>query len=655
MRLRHYLYIVSLAALAACNSEELTPSDAVGEEIRLSAGTVSGNSTVATRGDISYKAFADNTAIALQVSGTWTGHSSENVTLPTTATPSASNNSNLSLSPALYWDDYGSADPANAETGRKEGLTIYGVAADGETTAPAVTDWTKLVWDLGADQTSGISAKDLLISNNVKGDKTYRFESRADGKQLKFHHVLSKITVNLKADEGFTDNKFASDPVVMLTSNEANNTANTEWAYTSGTFNVTTGEIDKSSLTRNAVTMYQAATAATGYAVTKEALVMPGSTFNNDAATIMSINADGNIYYVTAEKIRTAINATDHANGTAYPTEAGKNYIFKVIVNKTGVTVTATVKDWDTVDSEQETPAISFTADVTSNSNTTAGSSLSSGDTFRLWKTSAFTETALAATETTTVTYDGSKYTYDPTLYWQSAKDNSYFRALATMTTTTTATETTTTIAAIPDVAATDKNVSQGTDFLWGTTDKHTGTYTGGSKEYAEGDAINPRTGDVPLIIKHAMSKVVVELSTSTDASAVVLTDATVTLTNLATAGTISLETGNVTASSSKDAIAVNAAEKALDATTSYSNLIMVPQSIGDTSRLIVTLKDGTTYSLQLNTCKADANSPAITTWAGGSKYTYNITLKKQEISFRVLVQDWDKKEGSGNASLDWD
>ena len=101
MRLRYYLYIVSLAALAACNSEELTPSDAVGEEIRLSAGTVSGNSTVATRGDISYKAFADNTAIALQVSGTWTGHSSEIVTLPTTATPSASNNSNLSLSPAL--------------------------------------------------------------------------------------------------------------------------------------------------------------------------------------------------------------------------------------------------------------------------------------------------------------------------------------------------------------------------------------------------------------------------------------------------------------------------------------------------------------------------------------------------------------------------
>lgn len=646
MRLRYYLYIVSLAALAACNSEELTPSDAVGEEIRLSAGTVSGNSTVATRGDISYKAFADNTAIALQVSGTWTGHSSENVTLPTTATPSASNNSNLSLSPALYWDDYGSADPANAETGRKEGLTIYGVAADGETTAPAVTDWTKLVWDLGADQTSGISAKDLLISNNVKGDKTYRFESRADGKQLKFHHVLSKITVNLKADEGFTDNKFASDPVVMLTSNEANNTANTEWAYTSGTFNVTTGEIDKSSLTRNAVTMYQAATAATGYTVTKEALVMPGSTFNNDAATIMSINADGNIYYVTAEKIRTAINATDHANGTAYPTEAGKNYIFKVIVNKTGVTVTATVKDWDTVDSEQETPAISFTADVTSNSNTTAGSSLSSGDTFTLWKTSAFTETALAAAETTTVTYDGSKYTYDPTLYWQSAKDNSYFRALATMTTTTTATETTKKIA-----ATTSYDANQDTDVLWGTTAEHTGTYTSGSNVYKESAIINPRTGAVPLIFKHAMSNVVVVLSTSDDASKVDYSNATITISNLYTNGTINIADGEVKVPDGSTTSTV----------TVSGETIMVPQDIDSNAKLVINLNDNadpeksTTYSLQLNTCKADANSPAITTWAGGSKYTYNITLKKQEISFRVLVLDWDKKEGSGNASLDWD
>lgn len=634
MRLRHYLYIVSLVALSACNSEELNTSDTTDGEIRLSAATIEGNTAVTTRTITpgSPKALTEGTAIALQVSGTWTKESSSETVVKTpTATAAASTTTanSLTLNPSLYWDDFGTADPANATTGRTSGLTIYGVAIDGVTTAPEVTSWTSLTWDLGAVQTGGISAKDLLLSNNVSGTNTYKFSDSR--KQLEFKHVLSKITVNILAGEGF-DGKFTNDPVVVLTSNEANSTTNAEWAYTSGTFDVTTGKLDESSLIRNAVTMAQVATAATNYTVTKEALVMPGSTFASDAATIMRINADGNIYYITAEKIRTAIDATDHANGTAYPTKAGKNYIFKVRVNKTGVEVTATVKDWDTVDSEQETPAISFTADVTSSTNTTTGSSLSSGDTFTLWKTGDLS--ALATAEKTTVTYDGnSTYTYNPTLYWQSAKDDSYFRALATMTSTgISATESTT--------------ANQGTDLLWGTTAAHTGTYSEGSKEYAESAIINPRTGAVPLIFKHAMSNVVVELSTSTDAASEVnLTDATVTMSNLYTNGKIDIAGGTVSVPDDSEKSTV----------TVSGETIMVPQTIGDTSKMTITLKDGTTYSLQLNTCTNDASSTAIASWVGGSKYTYKIYLEKEAMKFSVTITGWDPVYGSGNATLDWD
>ena len=652
MRLKHYLYIVSLVALSACNSEELNTSDTTDGEIRLSAATIEGNTAVTTRTITSGepKAFTEGTAIALQVSGMWTGHTpSETVTLTTTATAAAptTTTNDLTLSPALYWDDFGTADPANATTGRTNGLTIYGVAIDvvtDETKAPNVGDWTARSWDLGADQTSGISTKDLLLSNNVSGTNTYKFSDSS--KQLEFKHVLSKITVNILAGEGF-DGKFTNDPVVVLTSNEANSTTNAEWAYTSGTFDVTTGKLDESSLIRNAVTMAQVATAATNYTVTKEALVMPGSTFASDAATIMRINADGNIYYITAEKIRTAIDATDHANGTAYPTKAGKNYIFRVRVNKTGVEVTATVKDWDTVDSEEETPAISFTADVTSSTNTTIGSSLSSGDTFRLWKTSAFTETALAAANTTLVTYDGNKYTYDPTLYWQSAKDDSYFRALATMTTTGSGTSATTTIAATESTT-----VNQGTDVLWGTTAAHTGTYSEGSKEYAESSVINPRTGVVPLILKHAMSNVVVELATSNDASAVDYSNATISISNLYTNGTINIADGEVKVSDGSKTSTV--------AVTVSGETIMVPQTIDTNAKLVINLNDNTdpekstTYSLLLKDCK-DEKGNYITEWKSGNKYTYTITLKKQEISFRAMVQDWTENTGSGDATLDWD
>ena len=635
MRLKQYLYIVSIVALTACTSEELTPSDAVGEEIRLSAATVSGNTAVTTRADEgpTYKPFSDETAITLLVSGTWTGHLPETVTLPTTATPSASNSNDLSLTHAIYWDDYGSADPANANTGRKEGLTIYGVAIDGETTAPEVKNWTALNLNLGTDQTTGISAKDLLISNNVKGDKTYKFEARAYGKQLEFHHVLSKITVNLYAGEGFENHSFAQTPVVNLTSNEASSSANEEWACTEGTIDVTTDELTLTG-TSHIVKMAQAATTAEGYTVTKEALVMPGSTFANDKAIIFSINADGNIYYVTAEKIRTAINATDHGNGTPYPTEAGKNYIFNVTVNKTGITVTAAVKNWETVNTDKETPAINFAADVTSidKSNNAA---LKNGDSFSLWMTKDLANIGSVAT---TAEYDGGKFVNSPAIYWPNGSDKFYFRALAQKTSTKTLD------------AVTTNDMAQGTDLLWGTTAAHTGTEADNTTthDYAEGAAINPRTGNVPMLFKHTMSNVVINLTTSDDDSKVILTDATVTLTNLTTSGKVDIATGVVTPGSTL-------AAKAVDGATVFNNLIMVPQTITDDARLIITT-NGTTYSLQLNKCVDTVDKDVlIKNWTSGNKYTYTITLKKEEVAFRALVQDWTPNTGSGNATLDWD
>lgn len=626
MRLKQYLYIVSIVALTACTSEELTPSDAVGEEIRLSAATVSGNTAVTTRADEgpTYKPFSDETAITLLVSGTWTGHLPETVTLPTTATPSASNSNDLSLIQAIYWDDYGSADPANAETGRKKGLTIYGVAIDGETTAPEINNWTALNLNLGTDQTTGISAKDLLISNNVKGANTYKFEARAYGKQLEFHHVLSKITVNLYAGEGFENHSFAQTPVVNLTSNEANSSINEEWAYTEGTIDITTGELTLTD-TRNVIKMAQTKATA-DYTVTKEALVMPGSTFANDKAIIFSINADGNIYYVTAEKIRTAISTTHETDG-AYKTEAGKNYIFNITVNKTGITVTAAVKNWETVNTEKETPAINFTADVTSIDKANDG--LTDGDTFTLWKMSALTDEAFTKAKKTLVTYENDAFTYAPQLYWDHALDNSFFRALAQKGTTLTAVE--------------EPTLEQGTDLLWGTTAKHTGTEADGTTthEYDEGDAINPRTGDVPLIFKHVMSNVVVKLETTTDDSQVETGGATITMTKLYKDGKFSIFDGEITSVTTPSTITVD------------GETIMVPQNIDDEAKLIIKLKDGTTYSLLLNTCK-DTNG-FVKTWESGKQYEYTISLQKEEIQFRVMVKEWTKDESSGKATLDWD
>ena len=144
------------------------------------------------------------------------------------------------------------------------------------------------------------------------------------------------------------------------------------------------------------------------------------------------------------------------------------------------------------------------------------------------------------------------------------------------------------------------------------------------------------------------MTNVVINLTTSSDASAVELTGAKITLTNLYNDGSIDIASGDITHGSAK-------AAKAVKEATDY-DLIMIPQTIDDNSKLIITLTDDTTYSLQLNKCtdKTD-DTTLIADWKSGNMYTYTITLKKEEVSFRALIQEWGKNTGSGNATLDWD
>lgn len=385
MKLRHSIYIAPLLVLAACNSEKLPTAGHPDGAIELRAGLVEGSGAVTKAGaednHTSHLTLTENTKLALRVSGTWTGHDPSSVVKTTTATVGSetsdgSKHNSLSCSPVLYWDDYGTADPANAATGRADGLTIYGVAINGKTdAAPSVTDaqWTSgLPWTLTADQTgegNKPADKDLLISNNLQASNnqnpdeddcgTYKFINRTQGKLLEFRHALSKITVNLKAGEGFNDS--FSSTTVQLTSNEGTPVDASSWPIITGKVDITNGNIDITSAgqgTHAAVTMHQAATTTDGYTVTKEALVMPGSAFKKDAI-IARINADGNIYYVTSAKIREAINATAH--DTDDPTESGKNYVINVIVNKTAIEVTATVTDWVTVTAAEVAPKINIT------------------------------------------------------------------------------------------------------------------------------------------------------------------------------------------------------------------------------------------------------------------------------------------------------
>lgn len=447
MKYTHYLNIVSLAFLIACSSEEQVTTipdiniEPDNGEIMLSAGI--GSQKTATRAGAEdnharHQNFTNGTKLTLRISGTWTGHSpSTNIVLTTTGTiGSATGTGNLhnavTCDPIRYWEDYGSSDAANAATGRTEGLTIYGAAINGKTTAPTVSDYTALSWTLPTDQTSTNNTpadKDLLITNNVKsgtGDGTYRFADRASGKLLEFTHALSKITVNLLAGDGFGGSFGTATPEVKLTSNEGNATTNAEWAYTTGTVNITDGTVSSQG-TPAVIYMYQTATPTTSYTVTKEALVMPGSQFSSDDAIIVRIKVADNIYYIKAKNIRTAM-AT--AGDTDYWTKAGKNYVINVQVNQTGVKVTATVTNWTDVSAEVVEPVININTDFGTPSATSLGK-----DAFSFYRSTSLntgysTKSGSYYPAESVISKSGDEWTMSPQLYWPSHNTHYQFRGV---------------------------------------------------------------------------------------------------------------------------------------------------------------------------------------------------------------------------------
>lgn len=710
----HYIYIGALAFLIACSSEERITTDSNEDPsgpIKLSAGIVEGSTKATTRSGAednhaNHQALTSDTKLALRVSGTWTNHSPETVVKITTATvgaetSSGSKHNSLTCSPLLYWDDYGSADPANATTGRTEGLTIYGAAINGKTIAPSVSDWTALSWTLPANQTASESTpadKDLLISNNVKAgtdDGTYKFDSRASGKLLEFTHALSKITVNLNANNGFTDGVFASAPEVKLTSNNAS-TSYAEWAYTTGTINITTGAVS-SQANPAVITMWQAVSAPDGYDITKEALIIPGSQFSADDAIIARINADGNIYYVTAEKIRTAISAS-HASEGAYSTEAGKNYIINVTVNKTDIVVTATVANWTNISADEVAPVINVSGDL-------GGSAVISADkTFSFYRSSSplinlgysydeslkennyyKEESVLGYTHSTTT------WTMSPVLYWPNHNTHYQFRAVwpRTVTTTTGDEDKPRVVKEVPDGYTSEYQLIKvhneaytpdhfPSDLMIARPDVPNGYQNCGNNEvghqkvnlYTNG--ICAREGTINLKFKYMMAQVEVILTTTdTDYDKVKLDGAIVELVNVHKTGSVKLGDMEIITTGVKSATPAPATDTFGDYTLDYNSTsthyhsAIVPQPLRFTEPLAdgnlkfrikimnaagdavddIYYADIKPISVKV-TSSSDAAAP-VTNWESGKHYVYTLHLSKTEIKVTATLANWTEVTAS--------
>lgn len=708
-----------LALLTACNSkdavtEEVTPApwDPVNEKVKLYAGIAEGGQQVMTRAgaedshDI-HKTLGAGTKVALRVSGTWTGHDPVAVVKTTTGTvegvkEGTDNKHNiLSCNPVLNWDDYGTADPANAETGRAQGLTVYGAAIDGKTTLPTVltniADWTALSWTLSDNQSQANETpadKDLLISNNVRTATagasyqydcgTYLFTERTSGKLLEFRHALSRITFNLRAGEGFTGGVFDTTTAeeVKLTSNETGGTLD-EWPILSGAVNITTGDVDITTPTRGTVIMNQTATPTTGWTVTKEALVMPGSEFLTDAAVIARINADDNIYYVTAAKIRAAISTAGLITDGHYLTQPGKNYIINVIINKTDISVTATITDWIDVEAEDEAPVINVDAafgaigSPTPNAfsfyrSTSLYDGYSTGNAVGIYYPS---ESSVSYTADKDNDGNPDGWLMAPKLYWPTHNTHYQFRGVWPQTVTETGVQSYPRVEAVTQGATTYQVIKvSNVPYAVGTFPSDlmiarpeidaslqcTNIEPGHAKTYLYSGGICATEGDINLNFRYMMSQVEVHLFTSgaTATDRVNLDGAVVELVNVYNTGNVKLGDREVlflTGTDTKGNYTLDAVDGTGNENKRWSAI--VPQNLTYTTaqaagnvkfRITITNTDSSTdvYYADLQPIKvleAGSAGPAaaINAWESGHHYIYSLTLTKTEVKVTATLTDW--------------
>lgn len=724
MKLTHYIYIsTALAALAACSDDDMNRVYTVGEAnnaIVLRAGlsdkkpltrAYDGNHKD-TSGDITHKTFVPGTQLLLRVDGTWTEHQvngedasaisqktvatvGEKITLSTDDDVATHNKIN-GYAPVLYWDDYGTADPANKGTGkgRETGLTIYGVAVnDVESTvfnAPtAVTDWENIAWNVGeptaagkiTSQSSGILDKDLLTSNNIRptsngGDGTLKFDDIFDGidatvpsNLLEFTHAMTKVTVNLYAGAGFSS-AFEEDPSVTLKD-----------FYYEGTVDVIAETSTPDNTKKSDIYMHLMPGGGSGKpSASFEALVFPKRKLTG-TETILSFTADGNNFDVTSAKLFEKMPAEDGGKTML----RGTNYIINITVNKTKIEVEATIKDWENVEAAMDYPVINV-------SKIYGHEGYIFTRTFDFLRSTDINGSYLADGNTAVVSYDNtdSKYIMTNQLYWPNHSIHYFFRGVW------------------PNIGSLDgeenKKGPSTTDFPTGggTISVSNVAYKQGyypsdlmigfprvsssdgssdevckldtSHKDGEGNAMKgicATTGEIRMNFRYVMSQVIVNLETSKDAegnpvaNSVVFDENTkVEILNAYNSGSILLADGSAQTTGETGEHFMARKVTNPETYTTFHDAI-IPQNLTNTTgdlKFRITVKNSDdTYDVYetvdgikgIKVKEQNPNTSAwgelgyITAWAPGKKYTYTLTITKTDIKIIATITDWITVTGS--------
>lgn len=528
--------------------------------------------------------------------------------------------SDLTAMPTLFWDDFsagGKGDATHIATDNHYLQSYYGYCYNGghRFASNFVAADGTLEWSIPSNQTEETDFRhaDLLWSAEQTPISYVHGASAGSSHgtlMLPYTHAMSMVTVNVEAEAGFGSNALSATTVELQGMNRRCKTLAPTLKIAESTLGFDVGTVQ----------MYKNAS-------TFQAIVVPQTLLTEGHALLKISNVENNDYEVkvTSGLLEDGSWGKGLQGGKMQP---GYNYVLNVSVSKAGVSVSATLKDWTVVEASG-TGIIQFNPDITAKGS--IDEQLKAGG-LNIYKSN----TQSFDTKSTTLTWADPDWNYDPAIYWAGQSDASYFRALSPTSATTA--------------------MQQGSDVLWGyACDADADKAKVGTANEVK---LTPRTGDVPLHFEHVMSKVTVNLTTSTGDDAVELAGARISITNLSDAGTLDMLTGSISfedaSVEAKPIQNFRPANYKEDDPSVLENYCVVPQNIPDDSILLITLQDGTTYKLRLNTCTDTTGNP-ILRWERGKHYTYTIHLTKEAITFRALVKAWDETTGNGNASLDWD
>lgn len=658
MKIRNILYISAIMLLAGCSKDadisNSTTLSGNGEKtpLLINATLDTGKGQTRAAGNT----FAATDRLNVYIRHT-TGPIAEGVYPTTTAgqAPSlvpigvTSTSTSPTLSP-IYWDDFSDNTDATKDL-RTSGHALqsyYAYCYNGQTIADPTGDNLRdgvLTWTVQTDQSiaGALQHSDLLWSQQ-QSPVSYNHDNSPNF-PIPFTHAMSQITVELTANAGYNS---SGTPLALTSLLLKGMDIKTTLTAPTGGWDDNNSDGEGSHL--HDVTMCKG-DYATGLTRTYTAIVAPGTKLKKGEKLLDVTNADGNDYEVIITeamldntdgwgKYHTDAGKYGDDGGNKYIlTQPGNNYHLTLRIDKSAVQVSASLAPWTDV-TATGTGAIQFTnnEDGVGGTNNFASSSA-----FSLFWRKASTSDPYSCV--TTSTYNGSYWTNNDPLYWPNKNDSYYFRALAKVTEGNVTVESPT----LKTVAWTTTSIAS-TDIdyiLWGTTAAHNGTHG----NYALGAAIPPRTGGVPLEFRVVNKcKVKFTLATADDDAAMPLSEATISINNIYTKGTINLEDGTVTGD-------VNFKTTLGGSTNSIAEQEVLAQKISNDAVVTITFtkdeQEYSTYKIPLKNCViADSDTP-ITIWEGGHTYNYTIHVEKEAVKFSAAVKSWATVSGSGTATME--